>query len=839
MPIVNSKKDGRVSGPEEGIAVMYTVPGIKMTIITAIVAACAFFYPPSSGGSAESVNTQAYLVVESDDGRVSIDARDVEIAELLRAVAQKTKTNISIGAGVSGKITVKLSAATSAEALKAICQNSAVVYEYLPDTNSWRVLRSFAVSGANGETPAVLLDGGTAGASGESAASQKRPGKIAAPEGVTAGARAPAMPSSPPAGASREKRPAYKAGELLVKFRDGATPEQIAALHARLGSVVIKNLPKLRLQRIKLKTGLAEAEAIRQYQEAAIVEHVELHALRYPQATPNDPGFPSQWNLRKIGAEALWNITTGNRDVIVAVIDSGVDYKHPDLRDNIWVNTAEQNGQPGVDDDGNGHPDDIYGWDFADNDNDPFDPGDSSGHGTHVAGIIGAVGNNGVGVSGVNWKIRIMPLKVTADGRTAFEEADIIEAIDYAIANGADVVNCSFGGSLPSLNEYTAFKNLKQAGILAVCAAGNYGNDMDKGGKIYPASYMVDNVIHDTTDIFCPGLDNILSVASTDSSDALAASSNYGKTTVDVAAPGESIYSTAPLSGTTASVRSVDASPAVEYPALGMEYAALTTAEGIAGALYDCGMGYSGYTCESEVMDQIPAAVSGNIALIQRGNCDGQAFYFSQKVANAMAKGAAGVIIYNNLKDDPYDDDNFDTEGGTLGAPGSWIPVVSISKTAGEALLSLLSKAPLRVALTNKPTVNPYKDMTGTSMAAPHVAGLAGLIYGQCPSVGYADIKAAIINTSDKIPALADKVASGGRINALASLTSMFPPGDLSGNCRLGLEDAIIALRLLANMDTPLVCPLSTPNCRLDVNNDAMIGPAEAIYILQKISGNR
>ncbi|MCK9362901.1 MAG: S8 family serine peptidase, partial [Syntrophales bacterium] len=174
-------------------------------------------------------------------------------------------------------------------------------------------------------------------------------------------------------------------------------------------------------------------------------------------------------------------------------------------------------------------------------------------------------------------------------------------------------------------------------------------------------------------------------------------------------------------------------------------------------------------------------------------------------------------------------------------SPGVWVPAVSITKADGEALLAMLSTGTgvQRVTLINKPSTNPYGYNSGTSMAAPHVAGLAGLIYGQCPSAGYADVRASIINNVDKIPALADKIASGGRINAFAALTGMFPSGDLSGNCMIDLADAIIALRLMASMDTHLVCPLSAPSCRLDVNNDAITGPEEVIYILQKISGIR
>jgi len=803
------------------LGIMHSLsPFCKLRLVLAVFAVAASgFIPPVSAG--EEGGNLPYLFIESGTGLISLEARDIEIAELLRTLSEKTKTDITVGGGVFGKTTVKLSAATIEEVLKAVCHNSAIVYEYQPDTNGWLVLRSFAFSGANGKDPKPLAEEKLADASGGDNAKPLQTAKMPAPAGLFAPENLASIRNTPAADVGREKRPAYKEGELLVKFKTEAVPEEIAALHARLGSIVIKNLPKLRLQRIKLKDGFSEAEAIRQYQDAPIVEHAERHALRYPQATPNDPSFSSQWNLNKIGAEALWNITSGSRDVIVAVIDIGVDYRHPDLRDNIWVNAAEKNGRPEVDDDGNGYSDDIFGWDFADTDNNPFDPNDDPGdsyygHGTHVAGIIGAVGNNGIGVSGVNWKVRIMPLKVKADNSSYITTADIIEAIDYAIANGARVVNCSFGGTSSSTDERDAFALLRERGIIAACAAGNgtngYGYDMNISGAIYPACY---------------GLDNIISVASTDYKDALAISSNYGKSTVDVAAPGEPIYSTLPFSGT--SVKAIDLLPPAEYPAIGMEYAALTSDSGINGTLYDCGMGYP---------EQIPAAVSGNIALIKRGNRDGVAFYFYDKAKNAQAKGATGVIIYNNLEDDPHDDDNFDTQGGTLGTLGSWIPVVSISKAAGEELLSLLSEAPLQVALINKPTVSPYGYKSGTSMAAPHVAGLAGLIYSQCPTAGYTDVRASIINNVDKIPSLADKVASGGRINAFAALTGLFPPGDLSGNCRLGIEDAIIALQIIAKSEAPLACPLSVCT-NLDIDGDRRATAAEAIYILQKISGAR
>ena len=214
-----------------------------------------------------------------------------------------------------------------------------------------------------------------------------------------------------------------------------------------------------------------------------------------------------------IDAPEAWDITTGSSNVVVAVIDSGVDYNHPDLSDNIWVNTDESigdangDGFPGIkgidddgdglidedsqdrqpgdpeytndlkdDDDENGYIDDIRGWDFVDKDNDPTD---SPGHGTHVAGTIAAVGNNDEGVTGVCWTAKIMPLRFL-DATGYGTVLDEVEAIDYAIQNGAHIINASFGSGSPSfILEYPAISSARDAGILFVAAAGNSGTDND------------------------------------------------------------------------------------------------------------------------------------------------------------------------------------------------------------------------------------------------------------------------------------------------------------------------------------------------------------------------
>lgn len=266
------------------------------------------------------------------------------------------------------------------------------------------------------------------------------------------------------------------------------------------------------------------------------VAYAEPNYIYTINAEPNDPMFGDLWGIANIGqkngkagvdisATQAWDITTGSRDIIVGVIDTGVDYTHPDLMNNMWKNEAEANGVEGVDDDNNGYVDDIYGYDFANTDADPID---DHNHGTHVAGTIGAEGNDGTGVVGVNWKVRIMALKfLTASGSGSL--AGALKAIDYATENGAHLTNNSWGGGGFSQSLYDSIERAKNKGVLFVAAAGNDSkNDNDSRPK-YPASY---------------DLDNIISVAAVDRNGELASFSNIGRTSVDVGAPGVEILST-------------------------------------------------------------------------------------------------------------------------------------------------------------------------------------------------------------------------------------------------------------------------------------------------------
>lgn len=268
----------------------------------------------------------------------------------------------------------------------------------------------------------------------------------------------------------------------------------------------------------------------------------DLGAVLRPAAISSDPGTSSQWALDAISATQAWDVTTGSRSVVVAVIDSGIDLTHPDLVANIWTNPGEIAGND-IDDDGNGFVDDIHGWNFVAND---ANVQDGYGHGTHIAGIIGASGNNGVGVTGINWNVSIMPLRFQ-DNQGVGYTGDAIKAIQYATMMRRDygvnvvVINASWGGGTGfSATLETAIRDTGMAGIAFVAAAGNSGVDNDAVPR-YPSGY---------------DLPNVIAVAACDSTGTIPGFSNYGASSVDLVAPGTSIYSTLPggrygwLSGT-------------------------------------------------------------------------------------------------------------------------------------------------------------------------------------------------------------------------------------------------------------------------------------------------
>lgn len=248
--------------------------------------------------------------------------------------------------------------------------------------------------------------------------------------------------------------------------------------------------------------------------------------------TPNDPLFGDQWYLNTISAPSAWDVTTGSSEVIVAVLDTGLDVDHEDIAANLWTNTKEIAGN-GIDDDHNGYIDDIHGWDFVDGDGDPSaGPTSTSSpeaiaHGTLIAGEIGAVGNNSLGVAGVNWKVKIMPVRMLNDQGSG-TEYDAANAIRYAVKNGAKVINLSFAGNETHASLTSAVKDAYTNGVVVVAAMGNDGRDTDSS-PVYPACLR-------TTD-----QDWVIGVTAVDDGDRGTSFTNYGVICADIAAPGTDI----------------------------------------------------------------------------------------------------------------------------------------------------------------------------------------------------------------------------------------------------------------------------------------------------------
>lgn len=329
--------------------------------------------------------------------------------------------------------------------------------------------------------------------------------------------------------------------ELLVKFKQGREFRK-TAIHGTVRAAVRRRLLDGAVDLVALPDDVTIDDGLRRYRDDPDVEFAEPNYRVRKAAVPDDPSYAvSQYALPLMHAPAAWDVTTGSSTIVVAVLDSGIDYTHPDLAANVWTNTGEIPGN-GIDDDHNGYVDDVRGWNFAypypgsPASNNPWDD-TADGHGTHVSGIIGAVGNNATGGTGVNWRVSIMPVKVLDDTGGGYV-SDIVEGIEYAVRMNARVINSSFTiddgirtCSAFSLAENYAIRTAGTKGVLVVKAAGNSSCDLD-------------NAVMTPNNPVKAGIANIIIVGASDSLDSLAWYSNYGEQTVHLAAPGTGIFST-------------------------------------------------------------------------------------------------------------------------------------------------------------------------------------------------------------------------------------------------------------------------------------------------------
>ena len=343
----------------------------------------------------------------------------------------------------------------------------------------------------------------------------------------------------------------YVPHELLVKFKPGTPPYVRQEIHRGVGATVLQRFAKdERLVRVRVPQGMDLDSALAYYSTLADVQYAQKNLLYHIVETiPTDPGFAQQWGwkntlpganpLADVGATFAWDKARGRFSIVVADIDTGVDYTHRDLALNIWTNPGEAGVKcaNGIDDDRDGLVDDCRGWNFYAYSNDPMD---DNGHGTHTSGTIGALTGNGLGVAGANWDVQIMPLKfmdATGTGSTA----GAIVALDYAVAHGATISNNSWGSRGTTGFDSALLDAIKRAGAaghLFITAAGNYGTNND----IYPF-YPCDFTKFDQINNPNPPA-NIICVAATDPNGDRAGFSDYGLTTVHLGAPGVGILST-------------------------------------------------------------------------------------------------------------------------------------------------------------------------------------------------------------------------------------------------------------------------------------------------------
>ncbi|MFC1727572.1 tandem-95 repeat protein [Patescibacteria group bacterium] len=573
----------------------------------------------------------------------------------------------------------------------------------------------------------------------------------------------------------------YKPGEVIVKFkrerldiRSAEGKTQINTFEKRYGLEKKSEISEFNTH--VFKSNKTTAELIKELKVDPNVEYVEPNYKRSPASIgTNDTYKDLLWGLDNTGqtvngtvgvndadvdAPEAWSLAEGN-SVIVAIIDNGVDYNHPDLLNSMWSG-SDCKSDTGVYLGGCNH-----GYDFDEDDKTPLPSGD---HGTILAGIIAAQKNNALGVIGVAPQVKIMALKFD------FYVDNEIRAINFAIQNGAKIINASFGGDSYSQVEYDAINAFKNAGGVFITSAGNNGSNNDGGISDYPSSY---------------DLSNIISVAAINQSDTLCEYSNYGPTSVDVAAPGVNIYST--NTEFTANYPLNESFDTVSPPSLPSGW----TTTGTPGTYY---LGdawgnvlyadyYYPYANNSNYLINPPAtSLSGasNAKIEFWTSCDTQYSTTSWTDYLSLEFSADGTNYSEVLRwDEVAIDDNTDPNDAALDFIEYDIPsnyftnnfkirfrwvTDSSDNDYGGCLID-----DVKITKNTLSSGNYYRYTDGTSMAGPFVAGIAGLVWAYNPALTATEVKNAILQTGDSLSSLSGKTVTGKRVNAYNALAFVAP----------------------------------------------------------------
>lgn len=570
----------------------------------------------------------------------------------------------------------------------------------------------------------------------------------------------------------------YRDGELIIKYKSQAS----VTANARAATLVRVNATQLRslsssdnIVHAKLPEGKTVANAIAELAGDPNVEYVQPNYIYHTTSTtPNDTYFSSMWGLKNSGqtisalsaANAVdstsnpgttgkdmdltsaWDVITDCSSVIVAVVDTGIKYDHADLSANMWNS-------------GNGAIPN-HGWNVMAGTNDPMD---DNGHGTHVAGTIGAVGNNGVGTTGICWKVQLMAVKALgSDGSGT--TTDIVSGINWAVNHGAKVINMSLGGSAMDATMGTAIDNARSSGVVVVVAAGNDGTNNDTMPS-YPCNFSKANLI-------C--------VAALNQSYGLASFSNYGVSSVDVAAPGVNIASTWPFVVTAVS----------DDFSSGWTYSPNSGGWGLE-TLYDTNNNpYPSLVEPSNWNATNTYSANADHHVYKTFNLSGVSkATLAYEVDFDTEPNADYFRIYNyGSGGDPVTSGTaIDTDSGNHAYYDSELPVSASCLTAtcsiGLRFTSDASNQATGVAFLRLQVMKSvydtahYNVLEGTSMATPHVAGLAAMIFAYNPNYTYADVIAAIKN-GVSVSSLSGKTKTGKAVNAMNALSYIQPPTGVS-----------------------------------------------------------
>lgn len=613
-------------------------------------------------------------------------------------------------------------------------------------------------------------------------------------------------------------------GEVLVRFATEVPAERIAAIEHAHGLERLHEIPHLRLIGYRFPDAITIDEMLARLTAHPEVEYAEPNQVRWPQSQPADPLFEQQWSLHNTGQRVNGRIGpagidiawigarqrfAGRTAVTVAVIDTGVAFGHPDLAGASWRNPGEIPGN-GLDDDANGFVDDVHGWDFFDAD---ADPSDENGHGTLVASQIAAASDDGIGIAGVAPTARIMALRILDDFGFSRPVAamDLIRATSYAADNGARIVNLSLGGGAFSLFEREQFVWLDTQGVLVAAAAGNGGpdgrgddNDVD---PVYPASYDVPN---------------ILSVAALDRSGGLASFSNFGAEAVDLAAPGVDIVG-AGLSRVVAFSEDFE-NPEAAVNAGWTSVRACTTCPDW-GFFFDA-TGNTWVTdsidASGAAIDYTPLADSWLLSPRIRLPAVGPRLDFRAWWDLDLFSDIAGAAVSRDPADNPPST-SFELLGAVVGTSSALPP--GASPSAGTILSADLSpfageEVRLRFRLVADEVFErdgfyvddvvvsgvdaegldgaAFQTLSGTSFAAPLVAGVAAMVMAQQPGLSHRDVGELLLVSARPVPVLAGRVRTGGRLDAEQAL--ILAPEPTAAALAVGALTVLTALTALARV---------------------------------------